>query len=232
MSQSAAIGIKGEVSKPSFFREENLQIGDMIIAGVAYTLMATPLPSTRLAGILALRTICLISTLGSAKEALSNNNRVQGTLKCAKAATLVLGIVASAAASPILITAYFAADIGLNAIELGRALESGDKKKALTHLTAIVLDALILSAVATGSTKIMLVAVAVSAIAIGVLIAQKMQNLQKAPSDQKDRISKELVRMSFQLLSSITYLGFMSGSLAGGLSASDNSQMQVVTSQS
>lgn len=84
-------------------------------------------------------------------------------LEVGKLAVIVLGFIAVAAVSPVLVIASLVADAGLQAIELVKALHKGDYKKAFIHLGLLATDTLVITAIAAASWKLMVAAAAVSA---------------------------------------------------------------------
>jgi hypothetical protein len=124
------------------------------------------IPPLRVAGSLALRGVALLSSILNSKYNWEQSDLISRITGCFKIALVSLGIVALAAASPILLVATLAADIGVQSIEMMRCLQKGEYSKALTYFGVIVIDTLALGSIVTGSWQVMAVAVSVSATAM------------------------------------------------------------------
>lgn len=137
-------------------------------------------PPLRLAGNLATRGIALISSSINGAETWKSDHLIEKIAECSKIALVILGIVAVAVSLPVLSIASIAADLAYNTFELGRAIYHKDLDKALTHMSAIVIDTFALAAIATGFWQLMVVAASLSAaamLAFGIKVAvQAVEN--------------------------------------------------------
>lgn len=135
----------------------------LLVLSVA-TAVISLIPPVRLAGALATRSIALLSsTLDGAKQATRKDHWSNKAASCAKVAIVALGLAGLAAASPALLIASLASDVGLQAIEMVRSAWKGDGDKALAHFAILVVDSLVLGAVVAGSWQLMVAAAAVNA---------------------------------------------------------------------
>lgn len=136
------------------------------------------IPPFRLAGSLALRGIALLSSILNSEETWAKNDTLGSILNYFKVAVVTFGIVALVAASPMLMVASLAADIGFQAIQMARCIYKGEYSKALIHFGVIVIDSLALAGIVTGSWQLMVAAAAVSAVGMLILFAESKGSLE------------------------------------------------------
>lgn len=171
----------------------------LLIASLGATIISH-IPPLRFAGALALRAVTLLSHADSSKRGWAQETLIGKITRCAKVAGLIGGIMAIAAASPILIIASLVADTALQTIDLIRACEQRDWAKAGQHFSAIVINSLVIGAMIVGSWELMVAAAAVSALAVVILM------MCKAPTSQKNRnihYGIEVIYYGLQFISSI-----------------------------
>ena len=137
------------------------------VAFVALSLI----PPLRFAGSLSVRATLLLSSATNTAKRWQDENLADRTLKCAQVAAVALSLAALAAMQQMLMIASFAAEIGINVLEIikttftncrGRELEECYSKRGCI----IIIDALVIAARTIGSFKIMIVAYCVDAVAM------------------------------------------------------------------
>lgn len=163
------------VAKPIDRSEEQATVKSTFLIMTFACAIISIVPPVRIVGSLLGRGLALMSRtfdLGyeSNKRTFTNWEKA---LEISKLGAIALGFIAVAVASPILIVASLAADAGMQAIELVKALYKGDKTKALMHLGLLAIDTLIITAIAAASWKLMIAAAAVSA-AVLIILAAKL----------------------------------------------------------
>lgn len=154
----------------------------LLVTSVVFAAMSL-VPPLRLAGALALRGVALLSSILNSEKNWKKDDLFSQIMNCSKIAIVALGIIALAVASPMLMVASLAADIGLQAIEMGRCIKKGEYTKALIHFGVMVIDTLALSAIAAGSWKLMVAAAAVSGFGMLILaigVGAKAKNASDA----------------------------------------------------
>jgi hypothetical protein len=134
----------------------------LFVASVACGIIAA-IPPLRLVGSLMMRSVALISSSLGYAQCGPEESRLT---KIAKIAIVALGLIALMASTPILLIVSLAADIGLQAIELVKAAMNKEMFKVFAHVSVIVINTLVLAAIATGLWEVMVVATAVGALAM------------------------------------------------------------------
>lgn len=124
------------------------------------------IPPLRLAGALALRGTAILASGVNVIDSWKMETTLGRLCQIAKVAVVVLGVVALAVASPVLIVASIAADLGLQIVEFGRALYHRDVTKALCHFAFILIDTFALAGLIAGSWELMVTALAVQGTAM------------------------------------------------------------------
>lgn len=139
-------------------------IGQKSLLGltVVCAILAT-IPPLRLVGSLALRSLSLLSSGVNCVNAWKQEGILGRISKIAKVAIVGLGLGALIVASPLLIVASIAGDLGLQIFETAKAIYNKDVEKALCHASFIVIDTLVLAAIVVGSWQLIVTAAAVSA---------------------------------------------------------------------
>lgn len=145
------------------FSVKNAVQKGLLVLTVATSIISV-IPSLRLAGGLATRSITLLSsTLDCVKDPAAKEHWTNRLASYAKVAIVALGLAGLAAASPVLLIASLASDIGLQAIEMLRSVHKGETGKALAHFAMIAIDSLALGAVLAGSWQLIVAASSVNA---------------------------------------------------------------------
>lgn len=134
------------------------------------------IPPLRVAGNLALRSVSLLSSLLYCKTSWSQASTSEKVQFVAKLAFVVSGIVAVAAASPLLVMASIAADIGIQSMNTIKALYMGDYKKAFVNASILIIDSLMLAAMVTGSWPLITAALSVTALMMTVMTVISAKN--------------------------------------------------------
>lgn len=124
------------------------------------------IPPLRLAGALALRGAALLVSGVNVIDSWKMESTLGRLSQIAKVGLVVLGIVGLAVASPALIVASIAADLGLQILEFGRAIYQRDATKALCHFAFILIDTFALAGLVAGSWELMVTALAVQGTAM------------------------------------------------------------------
>lgn len=137
------------------------------------------IPTCRLIGMFSLRATSLITAIVNSATDWANTDTLGRVAKCAKIAAIILGIVAVALISRILIIASIAMDLGIQLMETIKAICIDNTKKALTHLGIMVVDALLLAATITLKWPFMVAAAAINAVVMGVIFFCYLRNANK-----------------------------------------------------
>ena len=167
------------------------------------------LPPTRTAGSLLLRSINLVSSSSSAVKAQTNNDRWNLFVGSTKVITLAIGMVGVISGHRLTETACVASDVGLQAIELGKALHEGHHGKALSHLVGIGMNAFTLKALLSKSKDLFLIAAGVNVIAFCAISAIKISafaNINKQfQAEQAPEKKTQLLQQQRRLLLEMLY---------------------------
>lgn len=132
--------------------KKSLERGLLVLT--AATAVLSLVPPFRVAGSIATRSVAIFSSLLDGSEGFAT--------RAARVGGVVLGLTGLLAASPLLLMASVATDIGLQAIETAKAAIKHDAGKALTHLSLLAVDSLLLAGIIAGSWKLLLTASCVS----------------------------------------------------------------------
>lgn len=130
------------------------------------------IPPFRTIGSFALRSVALVSSGEICHSQWSQENTLGRIAKCAKVAAVTAGLIGIVASSPVIIVASLVADIGIQAMEVTNALSKREYTKALIHVTTLTTDTLIIAAMATGASSLLVTAAVVSAVAMTILAAK------------------------------------------------------------
>lgn len=122
------------------------------------------LPPLKFVGSLALRSSSFLSATTICAEKWAKSDLLSKMTKCAKVAVVALGIAAVAASKSMLLVAALTADIGLQAIEIGKSIYHSDYAKTAIHAGVLAVDAFTLAAALTASWPLMTTAAAISAL--------------------------------------------------------------------
>ncbi|MDE3046211.1 MAG: hypothetical protein KGJ02_06165 [Verrucomicrobiota bacterium] len=128
----------------------------MLVAALACGILAA-VPPLRIAGMLAARSVAILSNLVNFGETYQQG-WLSRILNVARVGLVTLGLVAIVTATPVFLVASLGGDIGLQVIEMGRAIEQGNGLKFAIHFCVMLLDILALAAITTGSWQLMLAA--------------------------------------------------------------------------
>lgn len=161
-------------------------------------------PSLRVIGALGIRTVSLVS---SSLELEHNKGAADGTEKFrlySKVAVVAAGILGLILSSPLIILGSLAADSCLHALDVARALAKGDSKKAIIHSAMLLVNALIMAAMITGSGGFMLGAVLVNVALLGFIIYKVYAELQTARNQNLGTDISLYAMMAFAMLVSGT----------------------------
>lgn len=145
-------------------RAKHMQKG-LLIATTACAILSL-IPPLRLAGALALRGVALLASGVNVMDDWKREGALGRLMKIAKVAVVILGLVALAAASPVLVIASLVVDLALQIFEFGKAIYERDVIRALSHLAFIVIDTLALAGIIAGSWELMVAAIAVQSAAM------------------------------------------------------------------
>jgi len=160
--QAPAINSKS-VWKQAVSSIPQVQKGLLVLATIAAATISL-VPHLRGVGSLAARSIALVST---SLNCIDGTKQSETTgLKCAKVGQTALGLIGVATSLPCLISASLAAHAAYTTFEMSKDIRNGECNNAAIKFTAIVIDCLTLSAIATASWQLMLAAVVVNAIAM------------------------------------------------------------------
>lgn len=132
-------------------------------AGLA---IASVIPASRLIGSVMLRSIAFLSSSAICADSWKKMDTYNRTLNICRIGIVALGIIGVASAKPALYVASLAAEVGLQAFEVGKALYDRDAERALTHFAVLTIDSLMLAAVVSGAWQVMVTAAAVNACAM------------------------------------------------------------------
>lgn len=127
------------------------------------------IPPLRLIGAIAMRVLGLLSLGVQSSENFANKTWQDHALDGSKMAVAGVGLVALGLMSPVLFVAGLAADIAIELFEAGHAIKNGEIGMALLHLTVVVVDALMITAIVTGGWQFLVAAAVTSFVAMGVL---------------------------------------------------------------
>lgn len=137
----------------------------LLIVSTACAILSL-IPPLRLAGALALRGTALLSSGVNGMDSWKTEGILGRITQISQVALIILGIIAVATASPVLILASIAADLALQIFEMGRCLNQKEYSKALCHLGIVVIDTLLLAGLIVGSWELMVAALSVQATAM------------------------------------------------------------------
>lgn len=152
---------------PWTFEKKRPVLQKALLGMTAICAILSAIPPFRLGASLAMRSASFLS-VGISK---TPEGKEGPFIKAAKLGVVTLGIVALAAAMPMLMVASVAADMGLQILEGAKAIYQGDFAKAALHATILVIDTLALAGLIVGSWQLMVSAAAVSAAAMLALAA-------------------------------------------------------------
>lgn len=160
--------------KPIFGVETQAKVQTGLLVMTVGCAALALVPPFRIVGSLVGRSLAFLSRSIQIDSEFSKQklNNWKKAFEVSKLGVIVLGIVAVAAVSPVLVLASLVADAGMQAIELVKALYKGDKTKALMHLGLLAIDTLVIIAIAAASWKLMVAAAAVSAFVLVALAAK------------------------------------------------------------
>jgi len=145
----------------------------LLVAAVGCSILSIT-PSFRIGAAIAMRGIALISSLASFHHINPQNQISVIAQNVARCAIIILGIVAIATASPLLLIVSLIMDTAMQAFLCLKALYKQDFMGVALHFGMLAINTLAVAALITGSWQLMVAAAAASALAmasIALLIA-------------------------------------------------------------
>ena len=166
------------------------------------------LPPTKEAGSFILRSINLATSATIAAKA---SDRWNIFIESTRVTVLAISVAGVVTGRPLIEAAYMASDVGLEAIELGKALYEKDREEALSHLMDIGMSALTLTAIVSHSKRLLVVAGAINMLTFCTLMLKKdsaLASINKTikvlgPPEVKTDLPKKRKRL---LLETIYYI--------------------------
>ena len=128
------------------------------------------LPPTKEAGSFILRSINLATSASIAAKA---SSRWDLFIESTRVTILAISVAGVATGRPLLEAAYMVSDVGLEAIELGKALYEKDREEAFSHLMDIGMSTLTLTAIFTRSKRLLVLAGTINMITFCALMLKK-----------------------------------------------------------
>ncbi len=166
------------------------------------------LPPTKAAGSLILRSINVAT---SARIATNARDRWSFFIESTRVTILAISLAGVATGRPLLEAAYMVSDVGLEAIELGKALYEKDREEALSHLMDIGMSTLTLTAIFTHSKRLLMLAGTINMITFCTLMLKKdsvLASINKTikalgPPEEKTELPQKRKRL---LLETVYYI--------------------------
>ncbi len=154
--------------------EENLEkkkyphagLHRLFLVATAGLSIASVIPGARQVSSLALRSVAFFSSSAICADGWDQLDRIDRFLSVAKIGVVALGFVGVVLSKPVVFVAALASEVGLQVLEIGKALYERDLEKGLTHLGILAIDSFMLAGVVTGSWPLITTAAALSAAAM------------------------------------------------------------------
>ncbi len=151
----------------------------LLLLGTAGLSIACLIPGVRQVSALALRSVALGSSTAMCADSWSKVDVGDRILNIARVGVVALGIIGMAASRPALYVASLAAEVGLQTLEVGKALYEKDAAKALTHFGILAIDTFMLAGVVTGSWPLITTAAALSTAAMTAFVVKAVTDKKK-----------------------------------------------------
>lgn len=143
------------------------------------------IPPLRLFASIALRATALLSSTTACVDNWKADTTFEKIMKVAKMTGVALGLAGMAAASPLVLIASLAADVGIQALEMVKAFYKGEDGKGCIHLGMLIVDVLALAGLIVGSWELMVAALAVSILAM-IIIGSVAINWNYMRTEERD----------------------------------------------
>lgn len=183
-------------SKPSSLPEPSItrrQIKSGLLKIAAVFAVFSIIPPLRFACGLASRSIAVLATTVDCVKQDEKTWHARLT-NFAKLSAVALGLAGLAACSPAVILASLVADLGVQIFEMGKALYHGKKMKALIHFQFVVINTLLIGAIAASSWPLVIAAATTSAAALfilGAIMFYKAKETEFTHREKSDSQVKE-----------------------------------------
>ncbi len=128
--------------------------------------IACLVPGARQVSSLALRSVAFFSSSAMCADSWDQVGVVGKILSVARIGVVTLGLAGAALAKPVLYIAALASEVGLQALEVGKALYDHDLERGLKHLGVLAIDTLMLAGIVTGGAPLVEVASWISMLAL------------------------------------------------------------------
>ena len=173
------------------------------------------LPPTQAAGSFLLRSINLATSTTNAAQA---SGRWSFFIESSRVTVVAISVAGVVTGRPLIEAAYTISDLGLEAIELGKALYDKNQEQAFSHLMDIGMSTLTLTAIFTHSKRLLVLAGSINMITFCTLMLKKDSALASinrtievlGPPEEKTVLPQKRKRL---LLETVYYITLSLGAI-------------------